>query len=137
MDPQFYMSHANLGDAYMLKGMYREAALEWRMSADLNPRPIDMVREAQLFALSGQTERARQILPSLEDLSRQGKVPLYELSTVYFLLGDGDRAFSLMEAAATKHEFKGGLLKQLDPLFGRMLEDGRFVARLRRAGFEL
>jgi serine/threonine protein kinase/DNA-binding winged helix-turn-helix (wHTH) protein/tetratricopeptide (TPR) repeat protein len=137
MDPQFYMSHANLGDAYMLKGMYREAALEWRKSADLNPRPIDMVRKAQLFALSGQTERARQVLPSLEDLSRQGKVPLYELSTVYFLLGDGDRAFSLMEAAATKHEFKGGSLKQLDPLFGRMLEDGRFVARLRRAGFEL
>ena len=137
MDPQFYMSHANLGDAYMLKGMYREAALEWRKSADLNPRPIDMVRKAQLLALSGQTERTRQILPSLEDLSRQGKVPLYELSTVYFLLGDGDRAFSLMEAAATKHEFKGGSLKQLDPLFGRMLEDGRFAARLRRAGFEL
>jgi serine/threonine protein kinase/DNA-binding winged helix-turn-helix (wHTH) protein/tetratricopeptide (TPR) repeat protein len=137
MDSQFYMSHANLGDAYMLKGMYPEAALEWRKSAELNPRPLDMVREAQLLALSGQTERARQVLSSLEALAREGKVPLYELSTIHYILGDRDRAFSYMEAAAAKHEFKGGLLKQLDPLFDHIGEDRVFVARLRRAGIEL
>jgi serine/threonine protein kinase/DNA-binding winged helix-turn-helix (wHTH) protein/tetratricopeptide (TPR) repeat protein len=137
MDPQFYMSHANLGDAYMLKGMYREATFEWGKSAELNPRPISRVREAQLFALSGQTGRARRSLSSLEALARNGKIPLYELSTVYFLLGDRERAFSFMEAAAAKHEFKGGLLRQLDPLFDRMLEDSQFVARLQRAGIEL
>jgi eukaryotic-like serine/threonine-protein kinase len=137
MDSQFYMSHANLGDAYMLKGMYPEATLEWRKSAALNPRPLDTLREAQLFALSGQTEQARRTLSSLEKLARDGKVPLYELSTVYFILGDRDRAFSFMEAGAAKHEFKGGLLRQLDPLFDRMHGDPQFVARLQRAGIEL
>jgi len=56
------------------------------------------------------------------------------MADLYFLLGDKDQAFALLEKAYNEHDNMIVLLK-IDPYFDSLRSDRRFTDLLRRVGF--
>ena len=60
--------------------------------------------------------------------------PCPAMADLYFLLGDKDQAFALLEKAYNEHDNMIVLLK-IDPYFDSLRSDRRFTDLLRRVGF--
>ena len=89
LDPNFYLAHATLGMAYVQTHSYDMAFAEFNKAIALpGSHALALANMARAYALSGQREKARQVLQQLERTARQQYVPAMYIAGVYAALGE-------------------------------------------------
>jgi serine/threonine protein kinase/Tfp pilus assembly protein PilF len=136
LDPGFFVARRYLGLSYAQKGMYKEALSEFEkaISASGNS-PLMRAEYANTLALAGNTDKARNELDGLIELSKQRYISAYHIATIYVGLKDKDRAFEWLEQAFQDRADWMAFLK-VDPRFDRLHSDPRFADLMRRMNLE-
>ena len=98
MDSSFALAHGDLGLVYLVKGMYPEAILELRKSADLSGQlPIRVVWLAEAYALSLDKEQAQRLLSTLEGPAQRFEIGAEDMALVDIALGGHGSSSSPLE----------------------------------------
>jgi hypothetical protein len=90
---------------------------------------------AYAYGASGDRARAMTELENLKKRSLRGQVAPFSLALVYLGLGDRQRTMDYLEQAYAADSQWLGWLK-LDHVFDPLRSEPRFVALLRKLGFE-
>ena len=83
------------------------------------------------YALSGERDKANQILAELRAMSKHRYISPYLFAVVYLGLGDKDQTFAWLDKAYRDRSFYLIWLK-VEPLFDSLRDDPRFADLLRR-----
>jgi TolB-like protein/Tfp pilus assembly protein PilF len=133
-NPGFYPAHIIRGFACRQKGMYAEAIEEFEQARRVEDTTPPLALIGNVYAISGEKKKAREILNELKKRSRQQYVSAFCISMVAVGLGDHDEAFRLLEDAYYEHSEWLIWLKvnwTLDPL----RSDPRYDRLVQRLGF--
>ncbi len=134
MDANFALAHLFLGWAYEQKGMFEEAIAEFQKASSLSggwPTIVGALGHA--YAVSGQKDRAQNVIAELKQLSRRRYVAPLEIAVIYVALGDKDLTFEWLEKAYRDHSSWLPWLK-VDPRFDSLHGDSRYRDLRRRMG---
>ena len=124
--------HFELGRAYEQKRIFKEAISELTTAVSLQKdMTFAIAALGHAFAVSGQTEKAQQLLGNLKKLSNQRYVSSADVAMIYVGLGDNDRAFAWLQKAFLERSWYLVLLR-VDPRLDSLGSDPRFQALLRR-----
>jgi DNA-binding winged helix-turn-helix (wHTH) protein/tetratricopeptide (TPR) repeat protein len=136
LEPSFLPAHFRLGQAYTQKGMYSEAIVEFQRAIPLiGDDPEAVAALAYVYALSGQKDKAREVLEKLRALSLRRYVSSYDLAIIYLGLDDKDKALEwLQNAYADRSVWLIGI--KVEPMLDSLRPDPRFATLMRRIGFE-
>jgi TolB-like protein/Flp pilus assembly protein TadD len=137
LEPTFLPAHFRLGQAYIQKEMYEEAIAEFQLAMPPTGDDPDVLASlAFVYAISGQTNEAREVLNKLQALSLKRHVSLYHLAIVYAGLDDKEKALESLQHA---HRDGSGLLigLKVDPMLDSLRPDPRFKELMRRIGLGL
>ena len=135
IDPEFWIGYMQLGQIYeQLDQM--DLAFEALMSASrfsgTNSKPISF--RGYLLAKLGRTDEARDLLRTLQTVSRERYVPPFAMALVHAGLGDRDALFEWLDKACAAHDVHLIFLT-VDPKWDAYRADRRFDAVLARCGF--
>jgi tetratricopeptide (TPR) repeat protein len=134
MDPNFWLSHINLGRSYTQKKLHAEALSELRKAHEVSPGDTEVLSFLGFAnTAAGRSNEALAILDELLAHAKQGHVPPYHFAILYAGLGDKDQAFARLEEAFERHAVDLFTLK-VEPMFDSLREDARFTDLLRRVG---
>ena len=118
---------------YYLTGKYKEAldtSREWCIKGNTDPK-ISM-HNGIIYALSGEREKAKQIIEALE---AENEYPQrnYGIALIYASLGDSDKAITWLEKAYKNREFAVVFIK-CDPEWNPIRSDPRYKPLLKKMG---
>ncbi|MGI9068544.1 MAG: tetratricopeptide repeat protein [Pyrinomonadaceae bacterium] len=134
MDSNFAPFHANLGVAYLAKGMSKEALAELQKARALEDAPERRGRFALLayaYAITGKKAEAVKMLNELKELSKERYISPYNFAIIYVGLGEKDRALDWLEKAYQEKSEALVYLK-VSETFDSLRSDSRFRDLLRR-----
>ena len=135
IDPQFWIGRWQLGQAYERLGKSDLALDAMDHAARLsggNSKAISL--RGYVLARVGRTSEAREVLSTLEAISRERYVPPYAIALVHAGLGDADQALDWLERAYEARDVHLiGL--PVDAKWDPFRADRRFRALLDRCGF--
>ncbi len=95
LQPDYWVPHFFLGEAYFKKGMYPKAVAEAEESMRLSERSVlNVSLLASAYAKAGEREKALQLAHDLET----GRRPSLALARVYAALGENDKALAELES---------------------------------------
>ncbi len=135
MDPNFAHAHRVLGRIYFEKHMLPEAVAEGKRAVELSgDDPWMLLDLATTCALAGKKTEMQNSLRRAATISPGGVLPeIGGTVEVYVALGEGDRAFKVLESLYRRRD--GGLiLLNADPRFDSLKSDPRFQQLLQRVG---
>ena len=134
LDPNYAAAHRLLSLAYQGKEMFDEALVENEKWGALTGNKVETaVTLAQLYAVSGQIEKARKLV---DELTRDKLVTQQinrGLALVYAALGEHDLAFKCLEESYARHE-ESLLSLKVDPKVDVLRSDPRFTELLNKIG---
>ena len=87
-----------------------------------------------LLAKLGRIGESREVLNTLEAVSRERYVPPYAMALVYGGLGQHDAALDWLDRAYDAHDVHLAVMS-VDPKWDAFRSDGRFLALIKRCGF--
>jgi TolB-like protein/DNA-binding winged helix-turn-helix (wHTH) protein len=131
LEPGFKLTHVELARVYELKGMFREAALEWWRVQALSgsTRAYAAVPDAAAY------KRTKQLwLESLQEKSKREYVSPMDLVVAHARLGNPEQTLAWLEEAYRQHGPGLSSLK-VDPYFDFLRSNPRFQDLLRRMNF--
>ena len=96
--------------------------------------PNILAAMGQVYALGGETGRAREILVQLEQIRAQSYVPSTSFAVVHLGLRETDRALDWLENGCRQHELPLTSIK-VHPIYTPLRTHPRFRELLRRVGF--
>jgi eukaryotic-like serine/threonine-protein kinase len=131
LDRHFVQAHSNLGMAYAHVGRFEEARAEIEPLLGADRRIVMLAVFGNICAVSGQHDRAREILAELRVLHADGHATAADLGYVLAGLGIVDEAVDCFERAANARyglTVYLGVEPMADPLRGHP----RFAALMRR-----
>src|SRR5215472_1124304 len=96
-------------------GRYAESLAELNKAVELS-RDDSLAALGYVYAISGRTSQARQVLAELQELSGRHYVSSADLAAIYAALAEKDKAFVWLEKSFEEGEDKLVLLK-VDPRF--------------------
>jgi len=138
IDPNFLLGQLILASAYAIKGIYREAIAQ----ADKVLSDWPTLEDVQTFsfvgwvyAVSGQQEKARNVLSRMLDLRARHYVDPSLIGAVYAGLGEKDKAFEWLTKAYEEHSGQIVWIK-VDPFYKNLRSDPRYKELLKKIGFE-
>ncbi len=106
LDPNFAISHWQLGRAYWFLGDREAALVELHRAVELSGRlPLFLSTLGQALALSGEVGQARQIQRELAERTIPAPTRPYFLYHLHAALGENDLAFAALEQALVEREF--------------------------------
>jgi TolB-like protein/DNA-binding winged helix-turn-helix (wHTH) protein/Flp pilus assembly protein TadD len=134
--PRFAFAHSVLGEAYVQKGMYEEAVVEFQQAMTLTPgSPWPLTELGNAYAVAGKRGEALKILAQLKQrLSRGAYVSPYDMAVLCTGLGEKTQAFEWLEKARSKRA-EGFYWVRVDPRLDTLRSDPRFQDLLRRMNF--
>lgn len=132
LEPKFGVAHWRLGEAYAVKGMYREALVALQEAAALGDfRPAWL---AYTYGRAGERDKAQYLRNEVQGLIRtDGLNYAYSLALINMALGDHGAAFDSLEDAYRAHSGELVLIK-VEPMLDPLRSDPRYSALLRRMG---
>jgi serine/threonine protein kinase/Tfp pilus assembly protein PilF len=132
MDPSFMPAEGYLHRAilrrYLKKGAYEEALRECQKSNDKEGMGI-------VFAKLGRPQETKRILEDFISQSKQNPDLSFDISTLFFALGERDTGFAWLEKAF-EYRHRSMLTLINSPYFDNVRDDPRFKAMLKKIGFE-
>ena len=133
LEPTFVRAQVLLGLAYAKKKMFAEAIdlLQKAMALDQNSHSSAQLGYA--YALSGQRDKAQQILDALNEQAKRTYVTPDSFAVIYSALGDKDQAFAWLEKSFTEHSDFLVYLR-VRPTLDSLRSDPRFQDLVRRVG---
>ncbi|MGI9066148.1 MAG: protein kinase domain-containing protein [Pyrinomonadaceae bacterium] len=134
MDPNFFLAHYTLGQAYEQKGMFDEAITALQRAVELSPDNIEMLAGlGRVLAVAGRREEARRIVDQLEAGMEHRHSWQYDIALIYAGLGEDDQAFECLEKG---YAWRDGMMIHLnvEPRFDSLRSDPRFQDLVRRMG---
>jgi tetratricopeptide (TPR) repeat protein len=134
MDPNFSWMHSFLGLAYAMKGQHSEAIAATQQASRLGDSPLITAYLAYVYAGAGKRAEAFKVLREVEEISKHRYVCAYEIGSVYYALGESDRAFKWFDRAYDDRSDCLVWLK-VDPMIEGLRSDPRYQALMRRVGF--
>jgi eukaryotic-like serine/threonine-protein kinase len=134
MEPNFWLSHINLGRAYTQKGLQAEALARLQKARELSAGNTEVLSFLGFaHAAAGMRDEAVELLRALDEQAQRGYVPPYHFAIVHAGLGEKERAFEWLEHAFEKRAVDLFTLK-VEPMFDGLRADPRFTDLLRRVG---
>ena len=130
--PDFWASHALLGQIYLAQTRYDDAIAELLRARALAPamtRNLGVL--GNVYARAGRRDDALRLLGELTALSSQRYVPPVYVAMVYMGLDDRSRALDLLDQTVTDRLDWGVQLK-VEPDFDPLRGEPRFAALLAR-----
>lgn len=100
----FAQARLYMGLAYEREGMFEQATAEFQKGSSLSggdPRMTGALGHAN--AVSGQKDRAQNVVAELRQLSKQRYVAPFDIATIYVGLGEKDQTFECLEKAYLDH----------------------------------
>jgi TolB-like protein/DNA-binding winged helix-turn-helix (wHTH) protein/Tfp pilus assembly protein PilF len=133
IEPNFATSHIDRGLSYEQKGKWREALTDLETGRRLDDTPHNAAMLGEAYALSGDKNRARQILGELQARAKREDVSALYPAVIYTGLGEKDSAFAgLEDAFKERPTYLLGL--KTAALYDPLRSDPRFDDLLKRMG---
>jgi TolB-like protein/DNA-binding winged helix-turn-helix (wHTH) protein/Tfp pilus assembly protein PilF len=133
IEPNFAAAHTDRGLCYGQKGKWREALADLETGRRLDDTSHNAAMLGEAYALSGDKNRARQILGELQARAKREDVSALYPAIIYAGLGEKDSAFSGLEGAFQERAtYLLGL--KTAALFDPLRSDPRFDDLLKRMG---
>lgn len=125
--------HFGLGLVYEQKKDFDKALAAYQRARNLAGKTYPEVLSSlgRVYALVGQTVKARESLDDLLMLAGKNYVSSYYIATVYVGLGDNNRVFDSLEKSFESREIELALLG-FDPVLDPLRSDARFISLLER-----
>ena len=137
MDPSFFPAHIYLGLAYEQKMMYEEAVSEFHKALSFSQdNTFFMAWLGHTLAVSGEKDKAEQMLARLNELSKQKYVSCYGIAEIYAGLGDKEQALFWLEKSYQERSWWLVHLA-IDPRFDDLRSDSQFTNLVQRVGVPL
>jgi TolB-like protein/DNA-binding winged helix-turn-helix (wHTH) protein/Flp pilus assembly protein TadD len=135
VDAEFWIGHMTLGQAQEQLGDHALAIEALTLAARFSGNNSKaMATRAHMLARTGKVQEAREILRTLEAVSRERYVPPYAIALVYAGLGEDDAVFRALDHAYAERDVHLIFLPA-DPKWDRYRDDPRFKALLARCNF--
>jgi DNA-binding winged helix-turn-helix (wHTH) protein/TolB-like protein len=135
IDPTFPRTHFRLGRAYEKRKAYDMAIAELQQAVTLSSGNTCYKGSlGHVYAVSGNTSQARDILQDLEGRSGEHYAPSYAIALIYAGLGENDHAISWLQKAYEDRSTSMVFLK-LDPELSNLHSDPRFDDIARQINF--
>ena len=134
VEPNFWVAHWHLGQAYQQMGRTDEALRALAEASRLsngNSKPLSL--SAYALATNGRVSEAREVLTALEQRSRERYVPPHAMALVCAGLKDHEGVFEWLERASTARDVHLVYLI-VDPKWDPFRQDERFQDLCRRSG---
>ena len=135
LDPEFWVGYYQLAQAYEELGE-SDLALDALQRAGLfaggNSKVLSL--RGYIFAKLGRRGEAREILKTLEAVSRERYLPPYATALVYAGLGECDAALDWLDRAHDARDVHLTMLT-VDPKWGAFRSNIRFLSLVNRCGF--
>jgi serine/threonine-protein kinase len=134
IDPNDPWAHSYLGRAYTEMGWYSKAIEESKQALSLigkNEAEI-LSNLGNVYAVSGNSEKALEIINELFEQSKQKYVPSKLIAVVYVGLGEKDKAFEWLEKAFNERD-----PEPMSPMLDPIRKDPRFIDILQRMNLPL
>jgi adenylate cyclase len=127
-------AYRGLAEYYMVKGDWGQADAMVRELERVAPNsdPALLFR-GYLAALTGDRDTAVRMIAKLDELFKKGTSRQSSIGFIHYALGDLDRFFEYMFAAAKNHTMQAVRVR-LSPLFAKARKDPRFVMLVIMAG---
>ena len=135
IDPEFWVGHMQLGQAYAQQGetdLALEALADAARLSGRNSKAESL--RGYVLARAGRTRQARAVLRVLETEARDRYVPPYAIALIHAGLGERDEAFAWLERAYAAHDVHLVYLG-VDAKWDGLRGDPRFGDLLGRCGF--
>jgi TolB-like protein/DNA-binding winged helix-turn-helix (wHTH) protein/Tfp pilus assembly protein PilF len=134
MDPNFAVAYQVLGQAYLARGMDREALPVLEKYSEVSRSGVDSVALlGYAHARLGERSQALQMIEQLKAASKEHFVPSFFFALVYAGLEDKVQAFSWLEKGCEERYTRFAYLK-LEALWDPLRSDPRFSDLIRRVG---
>jgi len=136
MDPNYYLANLYLGLLLAGEKRWGEALELFKKALAVSPgSPFAVGSIGCALAASGRKEEALEMLGCLEELSKERFVGSHNKALIYLGLGALDKMFDYLERAFDERESWIAMLNTL-PLYDDFRSDPRFIALVRRVGFQ-
>jgi len=137
MDPSRPGGHYALGHFYLFKSMYEEALDEYREAMELSE---EMSLWPEMFigityAKMGKPDKAREVLASQLERSKQQYISSFMFALLHFALGNNDEGFKLLDKAYEEHDPTLCWLKT-HPLLESIRPDPRYADLLKKMNLD-
>ena len=126
LDPNFWTTHRNLGQALELNGQLEQAITEYEKSYKFGNDDHALAYLGHAYALKGEREKALQLLTQLKELEQRGIVWSFGFALVYLGLGDKSEAVNRLERSYREKEAPKISLIKVEPLLDSLRGDPRF-----------
>lgn len=134
LDETFPWSHSGLANIYEVQGRFDDAIAEYMKARDLGGKvPYSLGQLGSIYLKSGRKADALSILDELLQSNKQGNPVSYGIATIYFELGEEDKAFEWFEKSYQNREM-WLLSLGYDPLWDDIRSDPRGIALLKKMG---
>jgi TolB-like protein/Flp pilus assembly protein TadD len=135
LDQEFWIGYVMRGQAYEQAGQPELALDALAVAARFSGANSKAAAfSGYILATTGRRDKAREVLTSLEMLSRKRYVPPFALALVHAGLGERDAVFEWLDRAFDVHDVHLIYLP-VDPKWDPFRSDPRFEALLMRCGF--
>jgi tetratricopeptide (TPR) repeat protein len=130
LDPDFALTHRQLGDVYVRRGMYQDAVEQFQKALDLSGgAPPYLGALGYAYGVAGKRVDAIKVLKRFALLSKRRYVSPYDIAVVHAGLGEKDEAFSWLQKALAERSSELVFLKwdykietlRSDPRYGELL----------------
>lgn len=135
IDPEFWIGHMQLGQAYEQLGDPTRALDALNDAARLsngNSKPISL--RGYIFARTARAQQAHEVLDMLQAVAPERYVPGYALALIHAGLGQHDQAFTWLGRAFEMRDVHLAFLPN-DVKWDPLRQDRRFISLLERCGF--
>lgn len=133
LDPGFSLAHQHLGSVLWRQGHAGLAIEEFETAVRLSSNRNGLGLLGHATGATGRTDRAREVLETLNAASRDGFVSPLEFALVHAGLGDVDAAFTALDRAIDDR-ISDLIRIHLLPWPDAVREDARFPALITRVG---
>ncbi len=135
VDPNYWRARFYQGEAYETKGMYQEAAAEYRKIAEEERLSLfGKHRLIYLYVAMGRRDEARKLFAETQKSLQEGKAKpqaMFSIALAHVALGQKDKAFEWLNRAADSGLLSRFTLRR-NPKLDPLRSDPRFEPLLRR-----
>jgi len=136
LDASFALAHWLLGHAYAYDSRFDDGIRHLTQAVELSSRlPWFLASLGWAYGLGGRTDEARAVLSELDAIRRERYVRSFYLAVVHTGLGELAEALDAFERAFEERDMYMVLLN-VDPMFDGLRSEPRFIALLKKVGFE-